>query len=134
MIKCLSIMVRERPQSQGAISGGHHRNRRLKKFREDVGYQALFAMSDAGLHEPSKAPIKMELGFYFARPSTVNESDMFPMHGHLPDLSHLQRAVEDALEGIVYVNDRQVVDCRSIKWYGTPERVEIMVWLAEEVQ
>ncbi len=44
-----------------------------------------------------------------------------------PDVLKLARAVEDALTGIVYRDDSQLVTCNYAKRYGTPERVEIAV-------
>ena len=38
-----------------------------------------------------------------------------------------QKAVEDALSGVVYRDDSQIVDERLVKEYGSPERVEITV-------
>lgn len=44
-----------------------------------------------------------------------------------PDVLKLARAVEDALSGVVYRDDAQIVDERLVKHYGEPERVEISV-------
>lgn len=45
-----------------------------------------------------------------------------------PDATKLLRAVEDAMKGIVYRDDAQVVRQVAFKDYGHPERVEIQVW------
>jgi Holliday junction resolvase RusA-like endonuclease len=45
-----------------------------------------------------------------------------------PDVLKLARAVEDALTGVVWHDDSQIVDERLRKCYGEPERVEIGVW------
>ena len=130
-IASIFFIVNERGQSQGAISGRHHTNPKLKPFRESVGWQALEARNKSGMHEPAAAhtPIRLELDFYFERPASVPATELFPTHGHIPDLDHLQRAVSDSLAGIMYENDRDVVDCHSRKWYGKP-RCEITVRLA----
>lgn len=44
-----------------------------------------------------------------------------------PDVLKLARAVEDALSGIAYRDDAQIVTEVLEKRYGTPERVEIMI-------
>jgi len=44
-----------------------------------------------------------------------------------PDGTNLQKAIEDALQGIVYWDDSQVCDVRTQKWFGEPARVEITV-------
>ena len=43
-------------------------------------------------------------------------------------LLKLTRAVEDALTGLVWRDDAQVVDEVLSKRYGAPERVEVRVW------
>ena len=44
-----------------------------------------------------------------------------------PDLSKLIRATEDALTGIIYADDAQIVDIHAKKEYGLPERVEVTI-------
>lgn len=44
-----------------------------------------------------------------------------------PDVLKLARAVEDALTGIVWRDDAQVVTERIAKRYGEPARVEVLV-------
>jgi Holliday junction resolvase RusA-like endonuclease len=44
-----------------------------------------------------------------------------------PDVLKLARAVEDALTGIVWRDDSQIVDERIAKEWGEPARVEIVV-------
>lgn len=47
-----------------------------------------------------------------------------------PDATKLLRAVEDALTGIVWRDDAQVVDQHVAKVYGHPERCEIEIFYA----
>jgi crossover junction endodeoxyribonuclease RusA len=42
-----------------------------------------------------------------------------------PDLDKVIRATCDALTGILYADDAQIVDTSARKHYGSPERVEI---------
>lgn len=44
-----------------------------------------------------------------------------------PDTTKLVRAIEDAMQGIVYRNDAQIVRQSAGKHYGEPARVEIRV-------
>lgn len=44
-----------------------------------------------------------------------------------PDVLKLARGVEDALTGVAYRDDAQIVHERLLKEYGEPERVEIHV-------
>lgn len=45
-----------------------------------------------------------------------------------PDTLKLTRGAEDALQGIVYANDAQLVTEEIAKRYGEPARVEILIW------
>lgn len=51
-----------------------------------------------------------------------------------PDVLKLARAIEDALTGVVWVDDAQIVDERLIKAFGEPERVEVVIrpWADEQ--
>lgn len=44
-----------------------------------------------------------------------------------PDLLKLARGVEDALQGVVYADDSQIVQEVLLKSWGEPERVEITI-------
>lgn len=48
-----------------------------------------------------------------------------------PDGSNVIKAVEDALNGIAWVDDRQIVDERIIKLYGIQPRTEVTIWEME---
>lgn len=46
-----------------------------------------------------------------------------------PDADNLEKLVADALQGLVWDNDRQIVDERAIKRYGQPvARTVVLVW------
>lgn len=47
-----------------------------------------------------------------------------------PDCLKLARAVEDALSGVVYRDDSQIVREVLVKEYGEPERVEVRIYEA----
>ncbi len=44
-----------------------------------------------------------------------------------PDTIKLTRCVEDALQGVVYVNDSQIVTHWLYKKWGEPARVEVSI-------
>lgn len=50
-----------------------------------------------------------------------------------PDVLKLARVVEDALSGVLYRDDSQIVEERLIKLYGEPARCEVTVWLLDVV-
>lgn len=78
-----------------------------------------------------QAPIRLELRFFVQRPKGhYGKKGLLPSAppypATKPDVLKLARGVEDALTGVVYRDDAQIVDEVLEKHYG-PERVEISV-------
>jgi Holliday junction resolvase RusA-like endonuclease len=95
---------------------------RLRSWRQDVAAQAHQAMS----RPPWKEAIQIELGFFFPRPKnhygTGRNSEklkaLAPAYPAVhPDLDKLVRSVLDALSGVCFEDDRQVVFVRAMKQY-----------------
>lgn len=106
-----------------------------KEWRRLVGQVAGEAMTEGG-HELMRGGVGLQIDFYFARPKSHsgtgrNAGKLKPsapaLHTTKPDVSKLTRAVEDALSGIVYLDDSQVVSHECYKHYGSPERAEVVV-------
>lgn len=101
-------------------------NKKLKPFRGEVTREAMSALSKAGIAEPFAAkhvPVSMVMDFYFQKPPSVPKKRKGMVVK--PDLSKLVRSTEDAMTGILYVDDAQIVELSVRKHYGTPERVEV---------
>ena len=46
-----------------------------------------------------------------------------------PDVSNVLKGVEDALKGLWYVDDSQIVGYEAVgKWYDKQPRIEITMW------
>jgi len=85
-------------------------------------------------------PMRLEVVFVMVRPkghygsgrnagSVRASAPAYPVTK--PDATKLFRAVEDALTGVVYRDDAQVVEQAAWKVYGEPERVEVRVTVLE---
>lgn len=106
-----------------------------KNWRADVKTAATTAMSEARLRL-FDGPVRLELTFVRSRPKSHFRTGR---NSHLlrsgaphypdtrPDLTKMLRAVEDALKGIVWRDDGQVVGQSNWKQYGEAERAEISV-------
>lgn len=81
-------------------------------------------------------PLAVQFTFYFPRPKghyrtgknigqLKPSSPMFP--ATKPDALKLARGVEDALSGVVYRDDAQIVQEVLAKRFGEPARVEIII-------
>lgn len=81
-------------------------------------------LSDAFRHQmgsepPTEKPVIVSLGFYYPAPKRYKSWSGEPNDPkpNGTDLVNLIKGVEDAMEGIVFVNDKQVVgynDCRKV--------------------
>lgn len=81
-------------------------------------------------------PIALELRFYVPRPKNQYRTgrnagmlrDDAPRRPIAkPDVLKLARAVEDALTGVIWRDDCQIVDETLSKMWGTPARVEVVI-------
>ena len=145
--KALSFTVEGKPAPQGSMSGVaivrddgspgtifKCSNPRTMGFRRAVAWEALRIRTAAGLYNellaPAGVPVRLACTFVFARPKSAPASRTRPIMK--PDYDKLARAVSDALTGVLYADDCQVVDGEQHKIYGTPEAVHIRVEIVEE--
>ena len=135
----ISFTVFGHPEPQGStrafIPKGWNRavvtsdNKKLKPWRQEIARAALDAMAKEreGLAEPydREVPMCVRIDFFLARPSSLPKRLVWPVKK--PDADKLTRGVLDALTGIVFVDDSQVVQLAVAKWFGNPERAKITV-------
>lgn len=111
--------------------------RSAKTWRQEVAATALTARQLAPWgDELLLGPCVVEFTFRRPRPkghygsgrnAGVVRSSAPPAPATRPDVLKLARAVEDALTGILWKDDAQIVDERLRKVWGEPERCEIVV-------
>lgn len=105
-------------------------NPKSKDWKAAVSREAALATMGMDLIE---GPIVATFVFYRLRPKSHYRANgkLRPAapqyHTTTPDALKLARGVEDALTGIVYRDDSQIVEEIVFKRYGNPERVEITV-------
>jgi Holliday junction resolvase RusA-like endonuclease len=106
-----------------------------RPWKQEVAGAAEAQMGRLGL-TLLDGPLEMELVFVLARPkahygtgrnSGVVKPSAPEFPATRPDVDKLSRAVLDALSGVVYRDDAQIVEKVARKRYGAPERVEIRV-------
>lgn len=145
-LKSINFHVPTEPIPQGSMSGACSTkadgtplvifkadNPRLHAFRDLVGLFARNARSMAGVHEVfagPEIPVRVSITFVFEKPKSAPKRRTRPTVK--PDIDKLTRACMDALTGILYHDDAQVVDDEHHKIYGTPEGVFICVQIVEE--
>ena len=100
-------------------------NPKLKDWEEDVAWAAQEAMLKGHIGQFSGA-VRVIATFFLPRPKSVPLSVRY--HVRRLDLDKLLRAINDAMTGIVYVDDQQVVDLVGYKRYAlTAPHVSISV-------
>jgi crossover junction endodeoxyribonuclease RusA len=105
-----------------------------KPWRQEVAKAGLAVVPTGGAPLFSDGPLGVEFVFYRPRPLAHYRTngeirDRAPAYPTTrPDVLKLARAVEDALTGILWRDDSQIVDERLLKRWGEPGRVEIGVW------
>lgn len=71
-----------------------------------------------------EGPLRMKLIFMMPRPKSLPKKVIH--HIKKPDVDNLAKAIKDALQGIIYKTDSQVVMLTAMKIYATAEpRVEV---------
>lgn len=102
--------------------------------------QVKLAAQCAYKGKPTELPIHLHLRFEFVRPKRhfgtgrnkdVRKNDAPICHIVKPDLTKIVRAVEDALTGVIWKDDCQVVAQYNTKAYGEKEGVLVLVEIVE---
>jgi Holliday junction resolvase RusA-like endonuclease len=88
---------------------------KCKTYKEFVAWHAKIIAVKKGLREPVKGPIAISLTF------RMGENGKEGFHTKRPDLDNLAKAVKDALKGVIYADDSQIVEAHLFKRYGEPQ-------------
>lgn len=78
--------------------------------------------------------LRVELVIYKSIPKSfskkkrelANEGEIYPVVK--PDIDNYVKSVLDGLNGILFVDDKQIVDFRAVKKYSDNPRVEVTAW------
>lgn len=121
------------PAPQGSKRAFHHAatgkiimaesSAKVKPWRQAVASAARDAMAG---NAPTLVSLRMVAVFYFPRPmSHFNSKGALKPNApawvaKMPDLSKLQRSTEDAMTGIVYRDDAQIVQLDIRKLFANP--------------
>lgn len=119
-------VVYGQPIGQGRISC-YGKGRAVHSNHKTLDPWRLLVARTAIEHNPPILTdrVQVNAAFYFARPKShllksgavKPDAPTFPSR---PDLDHLQRAIGDALTGVCYLDDAQIVTWRASKDYVGP--------------
>lgn len=133
----LQLRVYMKPEPQGSsrafVIPGTNRasittaNSKMKPFRSEVTQMARYELAQLGFAEPmfgKHIPVRVTLQFAFLRPAGAKYR-LYP--SVKPDIDKLQRAILDALTGVAFLDDAQVVSSLADKVYDGLESASILV-------
>ena len=129
----LSFTVYGTPIQQGNLRAGPHitgqrtklycaDGKKLRPWRQEVAGTAQSLMDGA---QPTRDAVEVVVHFYFAKPKSTPKR--IEHKTTKPDIDKLERGILDALTGIAFHDDAQVVSVRKTKQFGLPERAELTV-------
>lgn len=136
----MRFSVEGRPVPQGSMTASYNRKTGVSHVHHVQGaalaqWRAAIrlAASEAGA-TVSVAPVAITITFGMPRPKThlvlrggryvVRERYLSAMPAVAPDIDKLTRAVLDALSGVCYADDAQVVSIHAQKVYGNATTIE----------
>jgi len=85
--------------------------------------------------EPLSGPVGVDVQFFFKYPKSWSKKKkartVYPTNKNLGDLDRLLNLLYDAMGGVAYHDDSQVVAGSQGKYYSNEERVEVTVYPLE---
>ena len=112
---------------------GHSRMFQPEKTVRYESTVALFARQAMGDRNLFDGPVSLDLLLHMPIPASWSaKKRMAALNGEIfpetkPDCSNVLKAVEDAMNGIVYLDDKQITDLCVIKRYGPTPGVDVIV-------
>ena len=115
-------------------------NKKARPWQDTISGEATLVFRRP---DPLVSPIQVRMQFYFDRPKghfrksgeLAKGAPTFPITKRA-DIDKAERVVLDALTGVIYRDDSQVVSTRADKFYATPTApqgvwVEVLEWRSE---
>lgn len=93
-----------------------HDNPKSKPWADGVRLSAQQRRPPGG---PWEGAIELHASFFLPRPKSLPKKTVH--HIKKPDLDKLLRNIKDALKGVIYLDDAQVVETHTSKYYATNE-------------
>lgn len=115
----LKFFVAGRPAPQGSkrhVGNGImvESSKAVAPWRTTVAWHA----SQHHIGAPFDGPLVVRLEFVMPRPTSLPKKKATPRHTKRPDIDKLARAMNDAMSGVVWRDDSQIVDQHVSKRYA----------------
>lgn len=139
MMAELTIMIPGEPCAQGrprfSTHGGFVKAYDPEKSRNYKAYVkmcAIKSMQEQGWTLTEKA-LSIEIRAFMSIPSSKSKKfkqaaiEGIERPAKKPDPDNIFKCITDALSGVAYKDDKQIVDARINKWYAEVPRVEVRI-------
>jgi Holliday junction resolvase RusA-like endonuclease len=130
--KTIHLFIPGNPVPQGrpraCIRGKHasvYEDAKSKDWKRTVRFLANVGLPD--MWELIAGAINLQITFKLLRPKSVSVKKR-PEPICRPDLDNLIKAVKDALTGVLWYDDSQIIELEAKKVYDNPPGVDITVW------
>jgi Holliday junction resolvase RusA-like endonuclease len=126
-----SFLYRRKDTDKLAI--GHHTPQRTATYEGMIRTAAMEAMAKAGLPAPMEGPLGIDMRAVFPVPQSWSKKKREQaLAGEVkptkkPDADNILKAWKDAMNGVVFLDDAQIVQGRFAKTYGPAPSVTITV-------
>lgn len=131
--KSIHLTIPGNPVAQGRPRGyrrgkhiGFYDDPKSKDWKKTVAVHAQ-AYLVGRVWELIGTAIKLQIVFRILRPKSVSIKKR-PEPITRPDLDNLVKAVKDALNGVLWRDDSQIIELEAKKVYDDPPGVDISVW------
>ena len=103
---------------------GAYDPKKSRDYKGSIRLQAIEQLRENGMMPPLyEDALVMEVYAYLPRPKTLPKR--VTHHIKRPDADNIAKGCKDALKGVVYKDDSQIVELMVCKFYGDPPRVVI---------
>lgn len=121
------------PVAKGRPRLGRYGTYTPKKTQEYEEYVKMCWVAKYGSIQPSEQPLEMNIVFYMPIPKSYSKKQRAEiLNGRLkptkkPDIDNLIKSVLDALNGLAYADDSQIIKVTAVKRYAETGSMELTI-------
>ena len=104
--------------------------------KQTVNYEAVVRslyIQEYAAEKPFDGPVSMRIKAYYQIPKSASKRKREDMlHGIIlptvrPDVDNISKIITDALNGVAYLDDKQITECYTEKCYGEAPSVSVVI-------
>lgn len=121
------------PVAKGRPRLGRYGTYTPKKTQEYEEYVKACWVAKYGGIQPSEQPLEIDIVFYMPIPKSYSKKQKAEIlsgrlkHTKKPDIDNLIKSVLDALNGLVYADDSQIIKVTAVKRYAETGSTELTI-------